>query len=149
MAEFEIVFWYWWIATVLLLIVEILAPGFFFLWIAVSAFVTGGLVLLLPAMAADMQLFVFSSLSVASVAVWRIYFKRHPPASDHPLLNERGEQYVGRIFTLEQPIVNGGGKIRVDDTLWKIRGDDAESGSRVRVVAVKGTILVVEKTAAR
>ncbi|MGR9099535.1 MAG: NfeD family protein [Gammaproteobacteria bacterium] len=46
-------------------------------------------------------------------------------------------------------MVNGGGKIRVDDTLWKIRGDDAEPGSRVRVVAVKGTALVVETTAAR
>ncbi|MCK4710234.1 MAG: NfeD family protein, partial [Gammaproteobacteria bacterium] len=65
-------------------------------------------------------------------------------ASDHPTLNRRGEQYVGRTFTLDEPIVNGMGKIRVDDSTWKISGNDCDSGSKVKVTGIEGTIFKVE-----
>ena len=61
-------------------------------------------------------------------------------------MNRRGEQYIGRNFTLEHPIVNGVGKIQVDDSIWKIRGEDCAVGTRVRVTGVDGTIMLVEKT---
>ncbi len=59
------------------------------------------------------------------------------------MLNRRGAQYVGRLFTLEQPIVNGVGKLRVDDTTWKIIGEDCPVGTRVRVSGVESTVLKV------
>ena len=145
MAELEIIFWYWWVASIVLLAIELLAPGFFFLWIAIAAFITGCLLLLLPATGVEIQFFVFSVLSVASIVAWRMFFKKHPTETDHPLLNKRGAQYIDRIFTLHEPIVNGQGKIKVDDTIWKVHGEDADSNSKVKVVSVKGTILVVEK----
>ncbi|MCG8379509.1 MAG: NfeD family protein, partial [Proteobacteria bacterium] len=58
--------------------------------------------------------------------------------------NRRGEQYVGRIFTLEEPIVNGVGKVKVDDSTWKVMGVDMPAGTKVRVLSVDGTILNVE-----
>ncbi len=58
-------------------------------------------------------------------------------------LNQRARHYVGRIFTLEQPIVNGEGKIRVDDSLWKIRGADCPSGTRVEVTDIDGVVLKI------
>ncbi|HHO67888.1 MAG TPA: NfeD family protein, partial [Gammaproteobacteria bacterium] len=64
--------------------------------------------------------------------------------TDQPTLNRRGEQYIGRVFTLETPLVNGMGKIRIDDTTWKIEGPDCEPGTRIRVTGVDGTILKVE-----
>lgn len=64
--------------------------------------------------------------------------------TDAPTLNRRGQQYVGRVFTLSEAIVNGVGKIKVDDTLWKVKGKDTEVGKRVRVTEVDGVVLLVE-----
>jgi hypothetical protein len=142
---FEIVFWHWLAFGIFLLIVELLAPGMFFLWMAQAAAVTGLLLFLLPSMGWETQTMIFSVLAVLGVAVARRFFKRHPIESDQPLLNRRTAQYIGRVFTLTQPIVNGQGKIKVDDSTWKIRGEDCETGSRVRVVDVDSVVLIVEK----
>lgn len=143
--EFQIVFWHWWAFGVFLLIVELLAPGMFFLWMAESAFVVGVVKLIAPALGWEYQLILFSVLSVLSIAVFRLFLKKHPIETDQPLLNQRAAQYVGRFFTLEHPIVNGQGRIRVDDSTWKVQGEDCEPGSKVRVVAAEGVILKVEK----
>lgn len=145
MEGIEIVFWYWWIAAVVLLFIELLVTGFFFLWMAASALVTGFLLLLIPNLLFDIQLLVFSVLSVVFIALGHSYFKKNPIQSDHPLLNIRGARHIGKVFTLEQPIVGGEGKIKVGHSIWKIRGEDCETGSKVQVVAVKGTVLEVVK----
>ena len=38
----------------------------------------------------------------------------------------------------------GGGKVRLDDTLWMANGPDLEAGAEVTVVGVDGTVLRVE-----
>jgi membrane protein implicated in regulation of membrane protease activity len=83
-------------------------------------------------------------LSVASFFAWR-RFRPAPAASDQPALNRRGQSYVGRTFTLGSPIVNGVGKLHVDDSQWRISGADAEAGAQVKVVAVDGATLKVER----
>jgi hypothetical protein len=83
-------------------------------------------------------------LSVISIVIWRRYFRTRPDETDQPTLNRRGEQYVGRLFTLTEPVVNGEGKITVDDSTWKIHGEDCPAGTRVAVTGVEGTILKVE-----
>ena len=140
----QVEFWHWWVAAVVLLILEVFAPGAFFLWLAIAAGVLGLVVMAVPAMAWDMQLLLFAVFSVAAVVLGRVWLKRHPIGTDRPTLNRRGDQYVGRVFTLDDPVVNGFGKIRVDDTTWKIRGDDCAAGARVRVVGVDGTTLLVD-----
>lgn len=145
MTELMFVFWYWWVIALVLLVVEILAPGFFFLWMAVSGFITGAMVLLIPAISMNMQVLVFSVMSVVAIMVWKFYGKKHPIESDHPLLNKRGDQYIGRVFSLYEPIKNGQGKIKVDDSIWKVRGEDCNIDIRVKVIAVRGTVFEVEK----
>lgn len=145
MSELLVVFWYWWVLALVLLIIELLAPGFFFLWIAASGFVTGCLVLLIPSTSMNIQIFVFSVLSVTAIGVWKFYVKKHPLESDHPLLNKRGAQYIGRVFNLYEPIENGQGKIKVDDTIWKVQGEDCDIHARVKVTSVNGTVFAVEK----
>jgi len=137
-------FWHWWIAAALLIILEILAPGAFFLWMGISAGAVGLLLLVIPTISWELQLFTFTILSIISVIAWRVYLKNNPIESDAPTLNRRGQQYVGRVFTLTDAIVNGVGKIKVDDTLWKVSGKDALVGKGVRVVEVDGAILRVE-----
>lgn len=137
-------YWTWWILAVVLLVLEAFAPGTFFLWMGISAGVVGLILMIAPGIGWDYQIFIFASLSVVSIFVWRQYFRKHPVTTDQPALNRRGEQYVGRTFTLSEPIVNGLGKIRVDDTTWKIEGGDCEAGSRIKVVGVDGVLLKVE-----
>ncbi len=136
-------FWHWWILGALLLILEVFAPGAFFLWLALSAGLTGLALYVAPQLAWEYQLLLFSILAVISIALWRQVLKQHPTETDRPTLNRRGEQYIGRVFTLDQPIVNGIGKIHVDDTTWKIEGDDCKAGARVKIDGVEGTVLKV------
>jgi membrane protein implicated in regulation of membrane protease activity len=145
MTELVFVFWYWWVIALVFLVVEILAPGFFFLWMAISGFVTGALVLLIPVINMDVQVLVFSLLSVVTIILWKFYGKKYSITSDHPLLNKRGNQYIGRVFSLYEPIKNGEGKIKVDDSIWKVHGEDCDITTRVKVIAVRGTIFEVEK----
>ena len=140
----EIEFWHWWIAAIVLIVVEVFAPGTVALWMAVSAAAVGLLLLAVPDVTWQVQFLVFAVLSVATVIGWRTYQLRYPAVSDQPTLNRRGEQYVGRVFTLSEAIVNGTGKIHVDDTMWKVEGQDLAEGTQVRVTGVAGTLLTVE-----
>lgn len=143
-AESPVEYWHWWVLGTVLIILEVFAPGAFMLWMGIAAAVVGMILLVVPAMALEFQLLVFAVLSVGSIVVWRGYRRRHPPAaSDQPMLNRRGTQYIGRVFTLDEPIVNGFGKLRVDDTTWKVAGPDLSGGARVRVTAVDNTVLNV------
>ncbi|GAB4298304.1 MAG: NfeD family protein [Methylophaga sp.] len=142
--SWEIDFWYWWIFAVLLVIIEILAPSFFALWMAIAAFMTGLALLLMPEMSWQIQIMMFALLSVFSIVLWRRYYLKHPIRSDEPHLNRRGEQYIGRVVTLQMPIVDGVGKIRLDDSSWKVEGPDCPAGKKVRIVALKNVIFTVE-----
>ncbi len=144
MSPEEIEFWHWWIAAIVLVVVEVFAPGTVALWMAVSAAAVGVLLLAIPDVTWQIQILVFAVLSVATVIGWRAYQLRYPTVSDQPTLNRRGEQYVGRTFTLSEAIVNGNGKIHVDDTMWKVEGADLAEGTQVRVTGVVGTALTVE-----
>ncbi len=138
-------FWQWWIAAVLLLVIEAFVPGAFFLWMGVAAGIVGLVLLIFPDMSWEFQFLIFAVLTVASAIAWKAYQRRHPVETDQPMLNKRGQQYVGRTFTLKEAIVNGQGKIRVDDTTWKIEGEeDLPAGTKIRVTGVDGTILKVD-----
>ncbi len=144
----QIEFWHWWIAGVALVIVEVFAPGAIFMWLGISAGIVGAMLLAVPDISWQVQFLVFAVLSVGSIAGWRVYHKRNPTETDLPTLNRRGEQYVGRVFTLEDGITNGTGVVRVDDSRWKIEGEDLPAGTKVRVTGVEGTVLKVEREAA-
>lgn len=137
--------WLWWAIGLGLIIIEMAAPGVYFLWLGIAAGIVGFLVLAMPDLSWQAQVFTFAILSIASVGVGRWLVKRYPIHTDEPRLNRRGEQYVGRVFTLEQPIVNRQGKIRVDDSTWKIEGADCPTGTNVRVIGVDGVVLKVER----
>lgn len=145
MGEMVFEFWYWWGLAFILLILEMLTPGFFFMWLAVSGFVTGFLVWLFPVIGLNLQVLLFSVFSVLAITGWRFYGKKLSLETDQPLLNKRGAQYIGRVFSLYAPIENGQGKIKVDDTIWKVHGEDCDIHTKVKVTGVKGTVFEVDK----
>jgi hypothetical protein len=138
-------YWHWWALGLALVVVEMTAPGVYFLWLGIAAGVVGFVVLALPELSWQTQVFLFAILSVVSGAIGRWLVMRYPIRTDEPRLTRRGEQYVNRVFTLDQPIVNGHGKIRVDDSTWKIEGTDCPAGTNVRVVGVDGVVLKVQR----
>ena len=141
----QLEFWHWLTFALVLIILEVFSPGAFFLWLGIAAACVGIVMTLRPGLSWQAQMIVFAVLSVASIAFWRLaksFFPR--PASEVPNLNRRAEQYMGRSFDLVEPIINGTGKIKVDDSTWRVRGEDAPLGSLVKVTGVDGIVFEVE-----
>ncbi|NGY06593.1 NfeD family protein [Solimonas terrae] len=143
----DIVYWHWWVAGLVFLTLEAMMPGAIFLWMGISAGLVGLLALMAPGLGWQIDFVVFGVLAVASVLAWR-RFRPGAVASDQPTLNRRGQSYVGRRFTLSEPLVNGVGTLRVDDSQWRISGSvDVPAGAQVRVIGVDGATLRVEQIA--
>lgn len=134
--------WNWLIIGVVLMGIETFAPGVFMLWLGLAALIVGllsfGIVWSWQA-----QVLVFAVLSIAMVPLWRNFSRRNAKPTDKPFLNKRAEGLVGRVFTLEKPIVDGVGTVKIDDTVWRVSGPDAPAGSRVKIVSADGASLQV------
>jgi membrane protein implicated in regulation of membrane protease activity len=138
-------FWYWWVAAAILAALEIFAPGTMLLWLGLAAGLVGVIVLALPDLDWRLQFLAFAILAVLAVIAYRAWQRRNPTVTDQPQLNRRGEQYVGRVSSLAEAIVNGSGRVRIEDTLWLAEGEDMPAGTRVRVIGAEGTRLRVER----
>ncbi|MFN0264691.1 NfeD family protein [Tepidamorphus sp. 3E244] len=135
--------WTWIIIGLLLLSLEVLAPGQFFLWVGISAIIVGVLEFVID-MSWQVELIVFGVLSLVTVIAYRVFVRGRPDLSDKPFLNRRTHSLVGRTFQLVEAIDHGEGKIRINDTQWRVRGPDLPLGSRVKVVRSDGAMLIVE-----
>jgi len=142
----HVVHWTWWIIAVVLIILEVSAPGTFFLWMGVSAGGGGGGLLLVPELAWELQLTLFSTLSVIAILLSRRYLQKNK--GGHSKLSQRGKRYIGRTVTVAEVITNGIGKVQIEDTLWRARGADAAVGEQVKIVAIEGATFEVEGIAA-
>ena len=136
--------WGWWIFGIVLIVLEVAAPGAVFMWMGIAAGIVGFAAFFVPDLNWEYQFLIFAVLSVVSILVARRYLKARPIETDQPSLNRRGSQYIGRFFTLAEPIVDGRGRLHVDDTMWKIEGPDLPKGQKVTVKTVEGVILRVE-----
>ena len=135
--------WAWIIAGAVLLALELAVPGAFMMWLGLAAALVGVI-----SLAVDWpwqwQCVAFAVFALASVPLWRRFAHRVEPQSRAPMLNRRNEALVGRVFTLDKPIVDGVGTVRIDDTVWRVNGPDRPTGSRVRVPRADGASLAVE-----
>jgi membrane protein implicated in regulation of membrane protease activity len=138
--------WLWAIAGVLLLIAEVIAPGFFLVFIGAAAIATGLFTVLF-----DLGLAPQIGLFIIYAAVFVMVFKRWYGQSDgpsaDPLLNDRAARLVGRSLTVVEAVDEHSGRVRVGDSEWSARGGPAAPGDRVRVVSVEGNCLIVERGA--
>jgi len=140
--------WNWILLGCILLALEILTPGVFLLWIGIAALLVGALALQLSGVMAlgwQVQVLLFLLLSLAAVYVGNRINKSRRDDTDEPFLNQRGSQLIGRTALLEEPLSEGVGRVRLDDTTWRIRGPNLPVGSRVRVVGADANVLIVEQ----
>jgi membrane protein implicated in regulation of membrane protease activity len=135
--------WNWLIFGVILMALELIAPGVFLFWLGLAALLTG-LVSFAFTPSWQVQILMFAVFAAVAVPVWRRLARSSAADSaDSPFLNKRADALVGRVFTLEKPIVDGAGTVRIDDTVWRVAGPDAPAGSRVRIVQADGARLTV------
>lgn len=128
--------WNWMVIGFILLVLEIMVPGVFLLWIGIAALITGTISLVIWDAGFwiwQTQVVVFLILSLICAYVGKQIVWSRQRDTDQPMLNQRGEQMIGRTATLTEPIREGRGRIQLGDTLWRVSGPDLPVGARVRV----------------
>lgn len=139
--------YWWWVLALVLIAGEVLAPGFFMLWIGMAAAAMGVITWVMPGLGALAQAVLFVILGVAScVLYWKVVRPRLARGDDPAArtLSRRGEQMVGQRYVLVEAIVNGRGKARVGDGQWLVAGPDLPVGAEVEVIGVDGSLLKVQ-----
>jgi len=135
--------WFWLSLGLLLGVAELVAPGFFLMWLGLAALIVGGLDYFLPITVAY-QVAMFAILSVLTVFAGKKFLQKNPIETEDAKLNDRGARLTGEIVTVVEAITNGNGRVKVGDSVWSARGVDAAIGSRVRVAGADGAVLLVE-----
>jgi membrane protein implicated in regulation of membrane protease activity len=135
--------WNWLILGIILMALELAAPGVFLIWLGLAALLVGLLSFAIQP-SWQSQILMFAVFAAAAVPLWRRVARSHTSASkSNPFLNKRADALVGRVFTLEKPIIDGTGTVRIDDTIWRVAGPDTPAGSQVKVVRADGASLTV------
>ncbi|MEI8296167.1 MAG: NfeD family protein [Alphaproteobacteria bacterium] len=132
----------WLSVGIILMGVELLLPGVFLLWLGLAAIITSGLTWALePSGTWQAIIFALSSglmIRIGSKA-WGNFAQ-----STSPNLNRRTATLIGKTFVLDNPIVDGHGRLKIGDSVWSIEGPDLPAGTHVRVTAAVGNTLTVE-----
>ncbi len=138
--------WIWAIGGLVLLIAEIVAPGFFLMFLGVAAIATGLFTLLFDLSLAP-QLVLFVIYTALALMIGKRWYAE-PDHSDQSIkLNDPSRRMIGRTVTVVDPVDEHGGRVRVGDGEWSARGGPAAAGAKVHVVAVEGNCLLVEPAA--
>lgn len=135
--------WFWLSIGLVLGAIEMLAPGFFLMWLGLAAIIVGVLTWLLP-ISLPLQVALFAILSVLTVYAGKRFFSNNPIESTDPKLNDRGARLTGEVVTVVEAISSGRGRVKVGDTEWNARGENAKVGAQVRVTGADGAVLLVE-----
>jgi membrane protein implicated in regulation of membrane protease activity len=133
----------WLILALVLALAEVLAPGFFLIFVAGGAAITGAVLLMLPGQPLLVQVLIFAVATAAVMAVGHRWYRKTAPSED-PLLNDRAARLIGEVVEVTVPIASGVGRVRVGDGAWPARGPDAPVGAKMRVVSAASGELVVE-----
>lgn len=135
--------WFWLSLGLILGVAEMVAPGFFLMWLGLAALIVGLLDYAFP-IAIPFQVALFAVLSVLTVFAGKKFLNDNPIATDDPKLNDRGARLTGEVVTVVEAITDGQGRVKVGDTEWNARGADAGVGAKVRVTGADGAVLLVE-----
>lgn len=134
--------WSWIVAGIILLALEVVGSGGFLLWMGVAGIVTGLIVLIHP-IDWPLQWLVFGVLSLVAILLWLRWQRGKQVQSDRPYLNRRADRFTGQEAMLDEPIVDGFGRLVLDDTVWRIAGPNLPAGVRVRITGNNGAVLHV------
>ncbi|MCL6740094.1 NfeD family protein [Sphingomonas sp. RB56-2] len=135
--------WLWAIGGVLLLIAEIIAPGFFLVFVGAAAIATGIFTLLFDLGTAP-QLALFAIYAVLAVMIGKRWYGEPHGGDQRHAINQPAKRLVGKTVTAVTEIDDHGGRVKVGDGEWNARGGPAAAGDRLTVTDVEGNCLIVE-----
>ncbi|HEV8263915.1 MAG TPA: NfeD family protein [Gemmatimonadales bacterium] len=139
----------WFVGAVVLLVAEMLAPGFWLACLAVGC-VAAGLVGLLPFAGLTLQTVVFAATSLGSMIGLRPLMLRHFQLGPGGAVRTGVDALLGKRGVVLERIdpVSRQGRVKVEGEDWRgasVDDSPIEVGARVTVIQVDGTTLVVEK----
>lgn len=141
--------WHGWIiAALLLFIAEMFVPGFWLACVALGS-LAAGLVALLP-IGMPLQVVTFAVTTLASFVGVRPFLVRHFQLGHGTGVRTNVDALIGKIGLVSEKIdpVTRRGRVIVDGEDWRGATMDEtalEPGTRITVIQVDGTTLLVEK----
>lgn len=136
--------WHWLTVGVVLAVIEVFAPGFFFLWLGIGAALTAAISWLAPSLPWQAQVLAFAALALVSVLGWFAWRRRMAGRTPKSRLNRRAAQQLGAVGLLVEALEGGRGRVRLGDTTWPVTGPDLPAGTHVRIARVDNDRLIVE-----
>lgn len=135
--------WTWLAIGLFLAAAEIAVPGFFLIWLAAAAAITGLVAWIMPVSFA-LQVLLFAVLSIGLVLAARRWLRTNEIESADPAMNDRGARLLGDTVLVTHAIDGGTGRVRHGDSEWLAKGPDAPPGTRMRISGHDGAVLIVE-----
>ena len=137
--------WHWLILGIFVLILELLGAGGFLLGIGVAALVVSATMAVIPGLDWHWQFLLFAILSVVVTFIYWKKFRHFNEKTQQPLLNARVQRLIGRKVSLLTPLVNGTGKVQIEDALWTVSSSqELPKGAIVTITGAEGMTLLVE-----
>ncbi len=93
--------WMWGILGFILLALEMATGTFYILWFGVAALCLSVVLWLFPAISVALQFFLFAVLSLSSLAIWKLNYKKTSPNSR--IGQSQGDE-IGRIGTITEAV---------------------------------------------
>lgn len=141
--------WVWGAVGLLLLAVEISTGTIYILWFGIAALCVALATWIFPNMPIAIQLATFAALSIGSLAIWRLNYKK---VETHSRVGQAQGEEIGRTGTVIESInADKNGKISFSQGLmgsreWvAVANEVIEVGAQARVVAVEGNALRVAR----
>ena len=142
MPEIAVNYWFWLSLGLVLVIVEMIVPGVFFLWFGIGAFATGIIAFFVKGIAIRYLTAIFGVFSLIAVFLGRRYVK--PLMEKNNGLNDGNSKYAGKTVKAESGFENGMGRVFMGDTVWEAQCDSpVKGGDSLKVVSVKDSVLIV------
>ena len=140
-------YYYWFIAALVLSLIEIVTPGFVILWFGVSAAIVGVLDLL-GLHDVTIQAILFVVFSLALVIMSRTFFKKTFVRSPGKQYKTNVDVLIGKIGVVTIEINNaiGEGRMNVEGQDWAARSESGAIipvGSAVEIIRYEGVKLFV------
>lgn len=140
--------WHFWLIAALALLISEMSSGDFWLTCIALGCVAAAVVGLLP-LGLPLQILTFAAATLVSLLAVRPTLRRHLRIG-HDVVKTNVDALPGKVGTVTERIGGGGqaGRALVEGEDWRVVSLDnvaIDAGTRVMVVQVDGSTLVVEK----
>ncbi len=141
--------WFWLALAGVLLIAELATGAYFCLFLAMALALTAVITWLLP-IGFFTQTLVLLACSLASIALWKLYFKQNP-LTDNNLNDNPFAHFVGQTVVTEEDVVaQQPFRLHLGDTTWQaVAPCNITKGTTVVVTAIADTVVKVSPLAAQ